>query len=238
MASQIDLKQSEIFIRDGYSNAGAVNLLAGYVAGSTTMVVDGINSIIPAGATFQLGTDDTIYEVLSQIATANKTTSITFAPPLVEAATDNEVITFLPNQIEVRIGEGNLTYEEKRPRKYRLNKGKIDSVKDDDEAALEVTMDFVWEHIISQSNGEPPTVEEVLKRNGNAANWVTSDPDTCQPYCVDLVIIYTPECSTEKREQIVLPKFRYESLSHSIKDSTVSCKGSCNTTTAIVTRID
>ena len=237
MSTQIDLKQTRFFVRDGYSNAGSVNNASGYPANTTTMLLSGVVGVIPAGATFFVGTTDHVsYEVISQTATNGNTTSVTFAPGLDLPTANGIPISFQPNQIEVRIGEGNMTYDEKRPRKYRLNRGLIDSVKDDDQAPLEVTMDFVWDHIISQNLTDPPTIEEALKRIGNAANWVTSDPDQCQPYSVDLVILYTPDCATQGPESITLPKFRYDSLSHNVKDGTVAMKGSCNCVAPTVVR--
>ena len=238
MLQQIDLKHTQIFIRDGYSAAAQVNLTGGYTVGATTMVIDntGAGVVIPTGTTFKVGSvDQTVYEVITHIETSGATTSITFTPGLVSAATDNEAIAFLPNEIEVRIGDGNLTYDEKYPRKYVLDRQQLSTVKDDDEAPLDVTMDFVWDHIIGTS-GDPPTVHEALKRTGNASTWVTSDPDTCQPYSVDIVLLYTPDCAVEP-EQIVFPKFRYDTLSGDMKNGTVSCKGSCNVKSPVSTRI-
>ena len=238
MLQQIDLKHTQIFIRDGYNAVAQVNLTLGYAIGLTTMVIDntGTNVVIPVGATFLVGTTDTtIYEVTSHIETGGSTTSITFAPGLVVAATDNEAIAFQPNEIEVRIGDGNFSYDEKYPRKYVLNRQQLSTVKDDDEAPLDVTMDFVWDHITGSAS-DPPTVHEALKRTGNAAGWITSDPDTCQPYSVDLILLYTPDCAVEP-EQIVFPKFRYNTLSPDLKNGTVSCKGSCNVKSPIATRI-
>jgi len=210
MSTQIDLKQTQVFIRDGFNAAAQVNLLAGYAIGLATMAIDNHVGVIPTGSTFKVGTDETIYEVISHTETSGSTTSITFAPGLVVAAVDGGPVVFQPNQIEVRIGEGNLTFEEKHPRKYVLNRGLLDSVKDDDQAPLDVTMDFVWDHIIG---------------------------DPCQPYCIDLVVLYTPLCANVDPEQIVLPKFRYDSLSHDVKNGAVAMKGSCNVTKPIVTRI-
>jgi hypothetical protein len=226
-----------VFIRDGYNAVAKVNNSSGYAIGLATMIIDstGANVVIPIGATFLVGTDDTIYEVTAHSETSGATTSITFAPGLVVAATDNESIAFQPNQIEVRIGDGNLTYDEKYPRKYVLNRQQLSTVKDDDEAPLDVTMDFVWDHITGTS-GDPPTVHEALKRTGNASAWVTSDPDTCQPYSVDIVLLYTPDCAVEP-EQIVFPTFRYDTLSPDLKNGTVSCKGSCNVKSPVSTRI-
>lgn len=234
MLQQIDLKHTQIFIRDGYNAVGTVTGVNA-TGVSTVAITVGAAVIIPNGATFKIGTDATIYEVITHTETSGSTTSITIAPPLVVATTAAESITFQPNQIEVRIGEGNFTYDEKYPRKYVLNRQQLSTVKDDDQVPLSVTMDFVWDHITG-SSGDPPTVHEALKRTGNASTWVTSDPDTCEPYSVDLVLLYTPECSVEP-EQIVFPTFRWDSLSPDLKNGSVSCKGACNVQSPVATRI-
>jgi hypothetical protein len=237
MLQQIDLKHTQIFIRDGYNAVAQVNLTAGYAVGLATMAIDstGAGVVIPVGATFLIGADPTIYQVTAHTETSGATTSITFAPPLVAMATDNEAIAFQPNEIEVRIGEGNFTYNEKYPRKYVLNRQVLNTVKDDDQVPLDVTFDFVWDHIAGTAS-DPPTVHEALKQVGNASTWVTSDTDTCQPYSVDLILLYTPECAVEP-EQIVFPTFRWDTLSPDLKNGTVSCKGSCNVQSPIATRI-
>jgi len=232
----IDLKQAQLFIRDGYTNAGAVNNALGYTTTSTTMAVDGITGIIPTGTVFTLAGDDTEYEILSHTETTGNTTSVTFTPGLVIAATDNEVITFHPHQIEVRIGEGNFTYDKKRSRQYKKNRGRLDVVRDGDEEQLDITFDFVWDHIIGTS-GDPVNVEEALDGIGNASSWVSSATESCEPYAVDLIILYKPICTSEDWEQIVFEDFRYESLNHNLKEGTVACKGSCNRTTPTITRI-
>lgn len=232
----IDLKQAQIFIQDGYTNAGAVNLVAGYNIGDTTMVVDTIDGIIPTGTMFTVTGDNTEYEVLSHTETSGDTTSITFTPGLVAAATDNAVITFHPHKIEIRIGEGNLTYSEKVDRQYKKNRGRLDVVRNGDEQQLEISFDFVWDHIIG-STGDTVNVEEALKQIGNAADWVSSATETCEPYAVDLIILYTPICSDVEKEQIIFEDFRYESLDHNLKDGTVACKGSSNRTLPTITRI-
>ena len=235
-SGQIDLKQAQLFIRDGYANVGAVNLIAGYAAGLATMVVDEIVGVIPTGATFTLVGDDTIYEVVSHIETSGHTTSLTFVPALVEPAVDGQVITFLANSIEVRIGEGNLTYDQKKPREYKKDRGRLYLVRNADEVELEVAFDFVWDHIVG-STGDPITIEEALTGEGRASYWVSSSTEACEPYAVDLVVLYTPECEDIEPEQIIFRDFRHDSMNHNMKDGTVACKGASNRTKPEATRL-
>jgi hypothetical protein len=89
--------------------------------------------------------------------------------------------------------------------------------------------DFFWEYIRSASTGATPTVEEALKNIGGAADWTSTDSDTCRPYAVDIEVEYIPAC-TGAAEQITFADFRYEQLDHDLRAGTVSCSGKCNST--------
>jgi hypothetical protein len=139
------------------------------------------------------------------------------------------------NSLEVKVGEGNLTWSEKKNRQYYKNRGLLDTVRDGDEEPVDVKLDFTWEWLKADT-GDTPTVEDALKKRGEAASWVTTSADTCEPYAVDIEIIYSPPCVDQKNETILLSDFRYESLDHDIKAGTVSVSGKCNVTEATVTR--
>lgn len=131
--------------------------------------------------------------------------------------------------IEIKIGDGSVEYTEAKEREYLLNRGVIDDVRNADETPVEVSIAFTWEYLTSIS-GEDVTPEEALKQSGNAADWTSSDDDTCRPYAVDIVIIHEPECSesTSPLETYTLPDFRWESMPHSFNDSSISVTGKCN----------
>lgn len=92
-----------------------------------------------------------------------------------------------PNEIDVKVGEGTLTYTERVEREYTLDRGTLDLVRDGDEVPMEVRFDLTWEYITAQitSSGSPPTVEDALKNRLQASAWVSSDTDLCNPYAVD-----------------------------------------------------
>jgi len=142
------------------------------------------------------------------------------------------------NELTITIGEGNLTYTEARNIEYTLDRGILDEVREGDQIPVDVSMDFVWEYLRgSSASGAPPTVEEALKRIGNAANWVSTDADACRPYAVDIEVTYAPiPASCGDQEVITLPDFRYESLDHDLRAGTVSVSGKCNVTQATVVR--
>ena len=140
------------------------------------------------------------------------------------------------NELEITIGEGNLTYTERVNREYTLDRGTLDEVRDGDEVPCELKMDFTWDYISSRSGGTA-TIEDALKQLNEASGWVTSDTDTCRPYAVDVEVVYEPTPSScGDKETILFSDFRYEELGHDLREGTISCSGRCNVTKPTVTR--
>lgn len=137
--------------------------------------------------------------------------------------------------IEVVIGEGNLTYTERRELIYETDRGLLDEVREGDQQPIDVTMDFRWDYI--SGIGGTPTIEEALKKKGQASAWVSTDADACRPYACDIEINYVPNCNpTGNTEIITLPDFRYDELSHDASAASISCTGRCNVTEAVAVR--
>lgn len=232
-----DLKNATISIHDGFSGIAAVNLMAGYMAGATTIIIDGYTGQVPVGVQFYIGTDEThVYTVASTLETGGDTTSLTFTPGLATTAADNAVVTFLPRTLTIKVGEGNLTFNEKNNMEYKRDRGILSTVRKGDEEPLEVSFEFWWE-FLKASTGKTPSIEDVLKKRGEAASWLTTSSDTCEPYCVDIVILYTPPCTSEDLEKIELKMFRWETLNHDLKQGMLSCSGKCNVKEATISRI-
>ncbi len=234
--ARIDLKDAIIRIKDGYSETAAVDNVSDYAAGTVTMVIDAAPAAaIPANATFTVAGSNRIHTV-SSASGGPPSTSITFTPALLGAVLDNAVITFAGRALEVNIGEGDLSYTENKERIYERNKGNLSDVREGDEQPVEVNFAFTWEEITAISGGTP-TIEDVFKNRGEAASWVSSDSDPCQPFSVDVEIEHIPSCTSKQREIVLLPDFRYEQLEHSYEDATVASTGRCNVTEATVTRL-
>lgn len=167
------------------------------------------------------------------------THNITFTPALATAAgipADDAAITFSGRQLEVKLGDGTLTYTENKEFDYILDRGVLDTVRQGDDQPMDISLDFVWEFITAVADSGTPTIEDALKRIGEAADWTSSSSDTCEPYAVDLEIEHVPPCSGEQREIITLPDFRYESLEHDPSEAAISVSGRCNATQASVVR--
>lgn len=150
-------------------------------------------------------------------------------------------------QLEVKIGDGNLTYTERRNMEYILDKGSLDDVREGDQVPVQVQMDATWSYIKGPSSsstvtsGTPtgtPTIEDALKQRGAAINWVSTDSDLCRPYAVDLEIVTNPQpggCGDQ--ETILLQDFRWEEIAHDLRAGTLSVSGQCNVTEATATRV-
>jgi len=223
------MRNAAIFMTDGSVSAVAANTVGSDAAKGSTVVTLGTTPATGyvAGLGITIGTSIEYY-VIQNVAGS----SITISPPLVVPAVSADPVTPVGNMLEVRVGEGTLTYSEKRAMTYVLDRGKIYTVKLGNDAPVEVSMDFIWEFLRSPV-GSPPTIEEALKQIGNASSWVSSSADQCEPYSVNITICHVPPCGDS--ELIELDDFRWESLDHDLKAGTVSVKGNCNIAFATVT---
>lgn len=236
--AQIDLKFATIKIKDGYAVAGTVT--TALVKDDTTLALTlPAGTVIGVGDTFRLAgeTGSPVHTVLTHTETGGKTTSLTFSPAAAGAVAEDAAVTFQPHALTMFIGDGTLEYTEHKNREYKLNQGLLKYVRDGDQAPMDVSMDFVWEFLTAASGDIVPTPEDALKKRNLAANWVTTGVDPCEPYCVDVVVEYTPPCGGIEKEVITLQYFRYEELQHSFKDAQISVKGKCMAREALAERV-
>lgn len=139
-------------------------------------------------------------------------------------------------EIEVKLGNGNLTYDEKVIREYIKDRGLLDTVRDGDEEPMDVRIDAQWEKLTGGAGPSgTPTVEDALKQRGPASDWESTSADECEPYCVDIEIVNAPPCGEAGEETILLPEFRYESINHDMRGGTLAIVGKCNAKEATVT---
>ena len=137
------------------------------------------------------------------------------------------------NFVTVKIGNGNLTYDEKHNLEYIKDRGKRDTVRLGDEDPIDVRLDAQWSFLTGTSAA---TVEDALKRRGPAASWASSSSDPCEPYAVDIEITNNVPCFGIMTETILLQDFRHTSIAHDPKAGTLSITGTCNVKEAQVTR--
>jgi hypothetical protein len=242
--ARIELRDCTIRIKDGLSGTAVINqAVINVLDVDVDILAANLNTtdvdLVPVGARFTVNTANhtTVHTVTARTpASTSPTTNIVFTPAWVANAPANaDVITFAPQQIDIKIGEGNLTYTEAKEYEYLLDRGVLDTVKEGDEQPLEVSLEFVYEHITTGTS-EAITPVDALKNKAGAAEWVTAGSDVCEPYCVDMEIEHDPPCGSTQEELTVLPEFRYDSLEFNLQDATIAVAGKCNATEATITR--
>jgi len=199
-------------------------------------------NLIPVGARLYLDgeTANTIHTVTARVpVSAGPTTNITISPILgagsYNSGNTENAVTFINQRIEIKVGEGNLTWTETKEYEYLRERGDLDTVKEADEQPVEMSMEFVYEYIKTQS-GQTITATDALKRQGEAAEWVSSSSDLCEPYCVDVLAKHCVPCGTDEDEDVLFTDFRYESLDFDVSAATIAVSGRCNVSEPTVTR--
>jgi len=147
--------------------------------------------------------------------------------------------TGTPVELEIKLGEGNLTWTEARNVEYTLNRGALDEVRLGDEIPMAVSLDATWEYITGgDATAAVGTPVDFMKKIGAYSGNVSTDADSCRPYAIDIEVEYTPACSgvATPNERIILADFRWESIDYDMVAGTLSFSGNCNVTEATVTR--
>jgi hypothetical protein len=166
----------------------------------------------------------------------DQTTNIVFTPAWgVIPPIQTDTITFQSNEVEVKIGDGNLTYTENKEYEYELDRGVLDTVKEGDEQPMDVSIDFVYE-FVTTGTGEEISVVDALKGIGGASEFVSSSSDLCEPYAVDIEIDHDPSCGSTEKEITTFPDYRYDSLEFDLSEATIATTGRCNVTQPIIVR--
>lgn len=244
--ARIELRDATIYLKDGLSGSALVDQLATPpVATDTTLTIDAVvlntteTDLVPVGArfTYAAETVSVPHTVTARTPlTTAPTTDITFTPALGAGTyADNDPLVFINQQIEVKVGDGNLTYTENKEYEYELDRGNLDAVREGDEQPMDVTLDFVYE-FVTTGTGETVTPVDALKGKGGAAEWVSSSADPCEPYAVDMEIQHVPPCGTAQDETTLFPDFRHDTLEFDLDDASISATGRCNATEPTITR--
>ncbi len=169
----------------------------------------------------------------------DQVTNITFSPAWgTPTPVDNDTITWLPIEVLVKIGDGNLTYTENKELEYRLDRGTLDTVRQADDQPMDVTVDFVYE-FVSTGTGEVITPIDAVKGIRGAAEFTSSSDDLCEPFAIDIEIEHDPgNCAgIVEKEFTLFPDFRYDSLEFDLDEATISATGRCNAEEPVITRV-
>jgi hypothetical protein len=243
--ARIEMRDVTIYIQDGLSGTG--NLSANATANDTTINIDTtvLNTTcttqVPVGARLTINgeTANTVHTVTARDPATGTTTCLTITPA-VGAGTYNSgnaegAITYMYQRLEVNIGEGNMTWTETKEYEYLRNRGDLDTVKEGDEQPCEMSMDFVYDYIRTQS-GQTITPYDAFKQEGEASEWVSAAADLCEPYAVDVLAKHCVPCGTDEDEDVLFTDFRQESLEFDIGEASVSVSGRCNAQAPTITR--
>lgn len=169
----------------------------------------------------------------------DQVTNVIFTPEWgTPTPADDDVMTFLPIEVDVKIGEGNLTYTENKEYEYELDRGTLDTVKLGNDQPLDITIDFVYE-FVSTGTGEPITPVDALKGIRGAAEFTSSSADPCEPYAVDIEVDHNPGAciGLVEKEVTLFPDFRHDTLEYDLDEATISTTGRCNATEPVITRV-
>lgn len=247
--ARIQLRDTTVFLQDGLSGTASINDaspadLSGVVTldvnGATVSLNTDTTDLIPIGARFTAAgeTASPIHTVTARTPSgAGPTTNIVFTPALASDISSTAVLTFLPQQIEIRIGDGDLSWTEAREVLYDLDRDILDDVRLGPEQPLELNAAFVFEWAATGS-GEAISPIDAIKRINDAEEWVSSDTDQCRPYAIDVIVDHVVPCGTNQDQRFSFEDFRWDSLEYSIQDAAITLTGRCNRTDALVARLD
>ena len=234
------VKAALVAMDDGYTTADWAVTGAGTAESPYVVVFQGALAAAPralmtgAADTGSIAIANVVYGLLP--VPTSTTIAITFTPPLGPGSyADEAVLTFGPQQINIKIGEGNCTYTEHRDYTYLLDRGYLDTVREPKDVPMDVKLDAVYEHIVS-ATGEHVCPMEALKGTGAASEWVSSSPDQCEPYCIDMEIAYEPPCDPLQAETTLFPMLRAETREVNYNAATIVLSGKCKAKEPIVTR--
>lgn len=136
------------------------------------------------------------------------------------------------NSLQIKLGEGTFTWDQKRTIEYVKDRGLLDSTREGDQEPVDVKLDFMYEFLKSSGVGSPTPYEALT---GAATGWTTTG-GACEPYAVDILLTYTPVCGSTPDETVLISDYRYESISADAKAGTVSTTGKANITAPTIAR--
>jgi hypothetical protein len=235
-----------VYILDGLTGTAAVAQTAAPAAGDSTVTLGTVSvntsdGSLPVGARLEVAGETTpIPHVVTAVTKGGTTEAPTYACTISPALgagtyTATAAVTVKCQQLEIKVGDGDLKYTQSYPYKYDKDRGHLDNVRQGDDEPMDVSMNFTFEHIRSGTS-EPPTPVEAVKQEGAASNWVTYSSDPCQPYSVGVLVTNLPPCVTTEDENFLFPDYRVEKIEPDFKNANIAINGKCNVTEPIITR--
>jgi hypothetical protein len=177
-------------------------------------------------------------EVTTLLLDGSSTWEITFTPAIVAGSVpaDDDVIQFYPRKAEVKVGEGNIEHTKNKDPQIDTDRGVLDGARAGTEQPMDVSFGFVYDWLRS-STVDQPTIDEVLEREGEAADWSNAAADECEPYQVTLKVIDAPDCGSAKAEVMIFRYFLPQTIVASVEAASVTVSGLCVATKPDVYRV-
>jgi len=248
--ARIELRDATITIKDGLSGVATIDGVSTGIPVTTDTSIElttssvvlntTVTDLVPVGARFTIAgeTDATqVHTVTARTpASSGETTEINFTPALGAGTyADGGAVTFLPQQVEVKLGDGNLTWSVNKEYEYLLDRGNLDTVREGDQQPMDVTLDSVYENITTGTS-ETISPYDAMNGVGEASEWVSASSDPCEPYAVDLEVSHVQTCGTAQDETTLIEDFRYDTLEVDLSAATLSFTGRSNTVAPTTTR--
>jgi len=244
--ARIELRDCIVRFKDGLSGSALATAPVAALDVDEDITSPVLNTtdtdLVPVGARFTIAgeTGTPVHTVTDRTpVSTSPTTNIVFTPALgagTYTSDEQRTITFLPQQIEIKVGDGNITYTENKTYEYLLDRGDLDTVREGDQVPLDVNLECTFEHITTGTS-EAIAPMDALKQIGGAAEWVSSSSDLCEPYAIDIEVEHTPSCGTAQMETVLFPDFRADTKEVNYQDAAISVSGKCNVTEPQVDRI-
>ena len=262
-----DMKNMFLAVVDGSGytpgNATAASTTASALAGATSVAVTMTGAFAAGDAVTFAGVSGS-YVVTAALAAPG---TLTFSPGLAGAVASSAAVTrtngtSAPPSIDpatgavifgsgktclVKVGTGNVTWDEKAAREYILNQGLLDKVRNGNQAPVDVNFEGQYEFYLNNDyggnwspggTGTGIGLLEIVKGtygmsrvDAIASSFTSTDPDGCQPYACDLYVIDSPFCNPSaagSTEVLRFAKFRHESVKGDWKTGMFTISGKCN----------
>jgi hypothetical protein len=182
--------------------------------------------------------------VLTTTQDGTTTWEVTFTPAIAAGSvpSDDDVITWYPRRIEFEVETGDLAWTETFNPNVRLSRQRIAGLRRGEEAPMEVTSAFVFDWMRTQTTDTNPLTDltpyECLHQIGFASDWLpSSHGGVCEPYTIDLVVVDSPDCSSQQAEIFIFPQFAKQTINPSVNDGIVNLSGLCVAERPIITRV-
>ena len=137
------------------------------------------------------------------------------------------------NVIAVALGEGSVTWSEKKTMEYILDGGLLENgaVRQGDEVPLELSFESMFDYVISDAGTHTPY--EILMNVGGG--YTSTDDDGCNAPSCDIELAYEPDSGCGVDEFIQFLLFRCEDCQFDPKGGKISFSGKCAVTAATIT---